>query len=80
MYLLRLQSAAGDRFDIVGSSPEALVTVYDGKVTTHPIAGTRWRGATEEEDELLEKDLRVRGHIGSPRDVLSFVIRRQDGL
>ena len=28
-----------------------------GKVTTHPIAGTRWRGATEEEDELLEKDL-----------------------
>jgi anthranilate synthase component I len=59
MYLLRLQSAAGDRFDIVGSSPEALVTVYDGKVTTHPIAGTRWRGATEEEDELLEKDLRT---------------------
>ena len=34
-------------------------TVYDGKVTTHPIAGTRWRGATEEEDELLEKDLRT---------------------
>jgi anthranilate synthase component 1 len=59
MYLLRLQSAAGDRFDIVGSSPESLVTVYDGKVTTHPIAGTRWRGATEEEDELLEKDLRT---------------------
>ena len=59
MYLLRLESAAGDRFDIVGSSPEALVTVYDGKVTTHPIAGTRWRGATEEEDELLEKDLRT---------------------
>ena len=49
---------AGDRFDIVGSSPEALVTVCDGKVTTHPIAGTRWRGATEEEDALLEKDLR----------------------
>jgi anthranilate synthase component 1 len=46
------------RFDIVGSSPEALVTVRDGKATTHPIAGTRWRGATEEEDELLEKDLR----------------------
>jgi anthranilate synthase component I len=59
MYLLRLASAAGERFEIVGSSPEALVTVYDGKVTTHPIAGTRWRGATEEEDELLEKDLRT---------------------
>ena len=31
----------------------------DGVVTTHPIAGTRWRGATEEEDPLLEKDLRA---------------------
>jgi anthranilate synthase component 1 len=63
MYLLRLSSAPSDtrppqRFDIVGSSPEALVTVRDGKATTHPIAGTRWRGATDEEDELLEKDLR----------------------
>ena len=64
MYLLRLESAASSgrapvRFDIVGSSPEALVTVRDGKATTHPIAGTRWRGETEEEDELLEKDLRT---------------------
>ncbi len=59
MYLLRLATAAGERFEIVGSSPEALVTVRDGRVTTHPIAGTRWRGATEEEDELLEKDLRT---------------------
>ena len=47
------------RFDIVGSSPEALVTVVDGVVTTHPIAGTRWRGVTEEEDLALEKDLRT---------------------
>ncbi len=64
MYLLRLESAATStqptqRFDIVGSSPEALVTVRDGQATTHPIAGTRWRGATEEEDALLEKDLRT---------------------
>ncbi|MCU1661943.1 MAG: anthranilate synthase component [Pseudonocardia sp.] len=63
MYLLRLESAGTSkqparRFDIVGSSPEALVTVRDGKATTHPIAGTRWRGATEEEDLLLEKELR----------------------
>src|SRR4029078_5737310 len=41
----------------VGSSPEALVTVMDGRATTHPIAGTRWRGQTEEEDLLLEKEL-----------------------
>ncbi|OJY50043.1 MAG: anthranilate synthase component I [Pseudonocardia sp. 73-21] len=59
MYLLRLESVAGERFEIVGSSPEALVTVVDGVATTHPIAGTRWRGATEEEDQLLEKDLRT---------------------
>jgi anthranilate synthase component 1 len=52
MYLLRL-----DGFDIVGSSPEALVTVRDGKATTHPIAGTRWRGVDPEEDAWLEKDL-----------------------
>lgn len=52
MYLLRL-----DGFDIVGASPEALVTVRDGQATTHPIAGTRWRGADAEEDALLEKDL-----------------------
>jgi len=58
MYLLRLAGADGRRFEIVGSSPEALVTVRDGRATTHPIAGTRWRGATEEEDELLEKELR----------------------
>ena len=38
----------GTAFSIVGSSPEALVTVVDGWATTHPIAGTRWRGATEE--------------------------------
>ena len=52
MYLLRL-----DGFDIVGSSPESLVTVRDGKATTHPIAGTRWRSADPDEDALLEKDL-----------------------
>ena len=37
--------AGGTAFSIVGSSPEALVTVQDGWATTHPIAGTRWRGA-----------------------------------
>ncbi|HYF26650.1 MAG TPA: chorismate-binding protein, partial [Baekduia sp.] len=52
MYLLRL-----DGFDIVGSSPESLVTVRDGIATTHPIAGTRWRGVDADEDAILEKDL-----------------------
>ncbi|MEV6226688.1 anthranilate synthase component I [Saccharopolyspora shandongensis] len=58
MYLLRLDAPdGGTPFDIVGSSPESLVTVRDGQATTHPIAGTRWRGADEDEDALLEKEL-----------------------
>ena len=58
MYLLNVPDHAGGLdFSIVGSSPEALVTVTDGRATTHPIAGTRWRGDSEEEDLLLEKEL-----------------------
>jgi anthranilate synthase component 1 len=57
MYLLRLPTPDGPPIDIVGSSPEALVTVRDGLVTMHPIAGTRPRGANEEDDVLLAKDL-----------------------
>jgi anthranilate synthase component I len=52
MYLLRF-----DGFDVVGSSPEALVKVADGRAMMHPIAGTRWRGATPEEDAALAADL-----------------------
>jgi anthranilate synthase component 1 len=45
-------------FQVVGASPEMLVKVdSDRKVYTHPIAGTRKRGKTEEEDLALEKDL-----------------------
>jgi anthranilate synthase component I len=58
MYLLNIPKTDESLdFSIVGSSPEALVTVTDGRATTHPIAGTRWRGQTEEEDVLLEKEL-----------------------
>ncbi|HOW94032.1 anthranilate synthase component I [Mycolicibacterium fallax] len=58
MYLMQVPDGdGGTAFSIVGSSPEALVTVADGRATTHPIAGTRWRGETEEEDVLLAKDL-----------------------
>ena len=42
---------------IAGSSPELLVTVRDGEVVVRPIAGTRPRGKTVEEDLRLEKDL-----------------------
>lgn len=58
MFLLHIPDGKGDTaFSIVGSSPEALVAVKEGVATTHPIAGTRWRGATEEDDLLLEKGL-----------------------
>lgn len=57
MYLLRLPTPDGAPIAVVGSSPEALVTVREGLVTMHPIAGTRPRGHTEEDDVLLAKDL-----------------------
>lgn len=44
-------------FHVVGASPEILVRLEDDKVTLRPIAGTRPRGATEDEDLALEKDL-----------------------
>jgi anthranilate synthase component 1 len=44
-------------FAIVGSSPEILVRVRDGEVTIRPIAGTRPRGATREDDEAAEHSL-----------------------
>jgi len=44
-------------FHIVGASPEILVRLRDGEVTIRPIAGTRPRGATPEEDKALEADL-----------------------
>jgi anthranilate synthase component I len=44
-------------FAIVGSSPEILVRLRDGKVTVRPIAGTRPRGATPEQDRRLGEEL-----------------------
>ena len=52
MYYLKL-----DDLSIVGSSPEILVRCEDGIGEVRPIAGTRPRGATHEEDEVLEKEL-----------------------
>jgi anthranilate synthase component 1 len=57
MYLLRF-----DGFDIVGSSPEAhlKVSADDGgsrRALLHPIAGTRWRGATPAQDNALAAEL-----------------------
>ncbi|HEB77698.1 MAG TPA: anthranilate synthase component I [Methylothermaceae bacterium] len=53
-YLYHLDLA---QFHIVGSSPEILVRLEEGTVTVRPIAGTRPRGHTQEEDLALECDL-----------------------
>ncbi|HEX5264931.1 MAG TPA: chorismate-binding protein, partial [Phenylobacterium sp.] len=50
-------------FQLAGSSPEILVRLRDGKITIRPIAGTRPRGATPDEDLALEQEL-----IGDPKE------------
>jgi anthranilate synthase component 1 len=64
MYLLRF-----DGFDIVGSSPEAHLKVTGRRALLHPIAGTRWRGATPEEDARLAVDL-----LGDPKERAEHVM------
>lgn len=54
MYYLNL-----DGYQVIGASPEMLVRVEDGIVETRPIAGTRPRGATAEEENRLEEELRT---------------------
>lgn len=52
MYLMQF-----DDLQLAGASPETLVKVQNGTVTTMPIAGTRPRGKTEEEDAILDREL-----------------------
>ena len=53
MFFLRFE----DGLDVVGSSPEALVKVTDGEVMVHPIAGTRRRANSPEQDEKIAHEL-----------------------
>ncbi len=64
MYYLHL----GDTH-IAGSSPEILVRLEEGEVTVRPIAGTRRRGATEEEDEILAEEL-----MGDPKELAEHLM------
>lgn len=57
LYLLTMIDASGTGYDIVGSSPEALVKVQSGRAHTHPIAGSRPRGRTVQDDVDLEHEL-----------------------
>ena len=46
-----------DDYQVIGASPESVVSVKNGRASTKPIAGTRKRGETQEEDSVLEKEL-----------------------
>lgn len=48
---------SSDDIEVAGASPETLVKLVDGEVYTFPLAGTRPRGKTDEEDDRLEKEL-----------------------
>ena len=56
-------------FHVVGASPEILVRLRDGEVTVRPIAGTRKRGTTPEEDRANELDL-----IGDPKELAEHLM------
>lgn len=53
-YMVYLQN---DEMEIISTSPETLVKLQNGKLTTFPIAGSRPRGKDKEEDERLEREL-----------------------
>jgi anthranilate synthase component 1 len=57
MYLLRLPHPDGSSYDIVGSSPEALIKVTGRQAITHPIAGSRPRGKSPDHDAHLAEEL-----------------------
>ncbi|HUH53991.1 MAG TPA: chorismate-binding protein, partial [Microbacteriaceae bacterium] len=57
LYLLNSLDNNGDPIGVVGSSPEALITLNEGHVITHPIAGSRPRGETLARDLELEQEL-----------------------
>ncbi len=56
-------------FEVVGASPELLLQVEGDKLTTHPIAGTRPRGANDREDALLSEELQ-----GDPKERAEHVM------
>ena len=58
-----------DGFHVVGSSPEILARVEDGRVVSRPLAGTRRRGHTEEEDLALEREL-----LSDPKEIAEHLM------
>ncbi len=69
MYYFQLVDADGKEFAVVGSSPESLVSVKAGRASTFPIAGSRPRGATLEEDHRLEQEL-----LADPKEIAEHIM------
>jgi anthranilate synthase component I len=70
MYLLELPEKDGaPAVAIAGASPETLVRVENKRITLRPIAGTRRRGRTPEEDEALVKEM-----LGDPKELAEHVM------
>ncbi|MEA3366542.1 MAG: anthranilate synthase component I [Planctomycetota bacterium] len=64
MFLLKTRDVT-----LLGSSPEIMVRVENGEITSRPLAGTRPRGATEEEDKRLEEEL-----LADPKECAEHVM------
>ena len=78
MYLLNFEDDKG-RFAVVGSSPEALVTVIDGHAEMHPIAGSRPRGADAKRDQALADEL-IADHKERAEHLMLVDLARNDLL
>ncbi|MBW7883175.1 MAG: anthranilate synthase component I [Caldilineaceae bacterium] len=72
MFYLDFKGVAGvgdEPLRLIGSSPEMHVRLEDGQAYLHPIAGTRWRGKTEEEDAALAEEL-----LNDPKELAEHVM------
>lgn len=69
LYYVHTEGVVGERLTIVGSSPEALVHVRNGRVTTRPIAGSRPRGSNELENAQRAASLRE-----DPKEIAEHVM------
>src|SRR5690625_6307119 len=58
-----------DDHQVVGSSPEILFRSEDGEITVRPIAGTRRRGRTPEEDRAMEEEL-----VNDPKEIAEHLM------
>jgi anthranilate synthase component I len=74
MYFIQFEDV-----QIAGASPETMIKLVDGKLTTFPVAGTRPRGKTKEEDLELEKELLVDEKELSEHNMLVDLARNDVG-